>query len=116
MTDAYFASFALAFGEGPAVDVLRIWADGKLIFDKTGANQRVSKNGLGFRFHRGTETELPDPLIESHVGAGQAPAHRGLCTIVFENLPLPDTLSVAVFQVSAVIGHGFPREVTLEVL
>ena len=90
VTYAYFASFALAFGEGPADDVLRIWADGKLIFDKTGANQQVSKNGLRFRFHRGTETELPDPLIESHVGAGQAPAHRGLCTIVFENLALAD--------------------------
>ena len=31
----YFASLALSFGEGPAEDVLRIWADGKLIYDKT---------------------------------------------------------------------------------
>ncbi len=90
VTYAYFASFALAFGEGPAEDVLRIWADGKLIFDKRGTSATVAKPGLRFRFHGGEETELPDPLIESHVGAGQAPAHRGLCTIVFEDLALAD--------------------------
>ena len=35
---AYTASFAIAFAEGPAEDVLRLWADGKLIYDKTGAS------------------------------------------------------------------------------
>jgi hypothetical protein len=38
VTYSYFASFAIAFGEGPAEDVLRIWADGKLIYDKTGSS------------------------------------------------------------------------------
>jgi hypothetical protein len=87
---AYFASFALGFGEGPAEDVLRIWADGKLIYDKTGSSPDVAKPNLRFRFHAGNETQLPDPLIETHVGAGRAPAHRGLCTIVFEDLALAD--------------------------
>lgn len=87
---SYFASFALSFGEGPAEDVLRIWADGKLIYDKTGSSPDVAKPNLRFRFHRGSETQLPDPLIEAHVGAGRAPAHRGLCVIVFEDLALAD--------------------------
>src|SRR5690606_30029345 len=87
---AYFASFALSFGEGPAEDVLRIWADGKLIYDKTGASPDVAKPNLRFRFYPGSETQLPDPLIEAHVGAGRAPAHRGLCLIVFEDLALAD--------------------------
>ena len=90
ITYSYFASFALSFGEGPAEDVLRIWADGKLIYDKTGANLDVSKPDLRFRFHAGEEDQLPDPLIETHVGAGRAPAHRGLVTIVFEDLALAD--------------------------
>ncbi|HSF96431.1 MAG TPA: hypothetical protein VLA52_15505, partial [Thermohalobaculum sp.] len=60
---SYFASFALAFGEGPAEDVLRIWADGKLIYDKTGQNSEVSKSGLRFRFYPGDESQLPDGLI-----------------------------------------------------
>ncbi|HEX6987280.1 MAG TPA: hypothetical protein VF170_18020, partial [Planctomycetaceae bacterium] len=87
---SYFASFALSFGEGPAEDVLRIWADGKLIYDKTGQKADVAKGGLKFRFYPGDESQLPDGLIESHVGAGQAPAHRGLCYIVFEDMPLAD--------------------------
>lgn len=90
VTYSYFASFALSFGEGPAEDVLRIWADGKLIYDKTGSNPDVAKPNLRFRFHVGDETQLPDPLIEAHVGTGRAPAHRGLCTIVFEDLALAD--------------------------
>lgn len=87
---SYFASFALSFGESPAEDVLRIWADGKLIYDKTGSSPDVAKPNLRFRFHRGSESQLPDPLIEADVGAGRAPAHRGLCVIVFEDLALAD--------------------------
>src|SRR5690606_18891335 len=87
---SYFASFALSFGEGPAEDVLRIWADGKLIYDKTGSSPDVAKPNLRFRFYPGNETQLPDPLIEAQVGADRAPAHRGLCVIVFEDLALAD--------------------------
>ena len=86
----YSASFAIAFGEGPAEEVLRIWADGKLIVDRTGQSPRFAKRNLRFRFHPGDETQLPDPLIESHVGDGLAPAHRGLCYLVFEDLALAD--------------------------
>jgi hypothetical protein len=87
---SYTASFAIAFGEGRAEDVLRLWADGKLIYDKTGLEVDVARPGLRFRFHPGSETQLPDPLIEARVGEGRAPAHRGLCQLVFEDLPLAD--------------------------
>lgn len=90
VTYSYFASFALAFGEGPAEDVLRLWADGKLIYDKTGANPDVAKPSLRFRFYPGDDKQLPDPLIEVAVGADRAPAHRGLTYVVFEDLPLAD--------------------------
>ncbi|MCM2563781.1 phage tail protein [Lutimaribacter sp. EGI FJ00015] len=90
---SYAASFALAFGEGPADQVLRLWADGKLIFDRTGAiegSQTVARDGLRMRFYPGDETQLPDPLIASVEGAGSVPAHRGLCYIVFEDFELAD--------------------------
>jgi hypothetical protein len=97
-TYTYSASFAVAFGEGPADDVLRIWADSKLIHDctqwtrsgKTSTTASTTKAGLKFRFYPGNETQLLDPLIEAHVGPGRAPAHRGLVVIVFEDLPLAD--------------------------
>lgn len=90
-TYTYRASFALAFGEGPADQVLRLWADGKLIFDRTGGlqgSQTVSRDGFRMRFYPGDETQLPDPLIEAVEGAGHVPAHRGLCYIVFEDFQL----------------------------
>lgn len=85
----YFSNFAIAFASTEAEDVLRIWADSKLIFDKTGQNI-VRKEGLSFRFYKGDEEQLPDSLIESFEGVGQVPAHRGLVYIVFDDLPLGD--------------------------
>ncbi len=85
-TYAYFASFALGFAEGVADDILRIWADGKLIYDKTGTG--VSIGGVKFRFYTGSETQLPDSLMEADKGTGNVPGHRGLCYVVFDQLPL----------------------------
>ncbi len=90
VTYTYFATFALAFAEGVADDVLRIWADGKLIFDKTGEGDDISKAGLKFRFYSGSETQVPDSLIEADKGANATPAFRGLCYIVFDTLALQD--------------------------
>ena len=40
------------------------------------------------RIYKGTETQMPDSVIEATEGAGNAPAYRGLAYIVFEDLPL----------------------------
>jgi hypothetical protein len=82
----YYADFAVEFGAGPADDVLRIWADWELIYDK----RRDSGAGLDFRFYPGDDDQLPDPLIESDVTPTRCPAFRGTCYIVFERLPLED--------------------------
>lgn len=89
-TYSYFADFALAFAEGQADDVIRIWADGKLIYDKSGTGSLVRKSGLKFRFYGGSETQLPDSIMEADKGVGNVPAHRGLVYIVFDDLPLAD--------------------------
>ena len=85
----YFVSFATAFTATEADSVIRIWADSKLIFDASGT-EVTRKKGLNFRFYRGTETQLPDALIEADVGEGNAPAHRGISYIVFDDLELTD--------------------------
>ncbi|WDR02759.1 glycoside hydrolase TIM-barrel-like domain-containing protein [Devosia algicola] len=72
------ASFAVAFGEGPVQLLGRIWADGQLL----------DPAGLNFRFYDGSDDQLPDSLIEATQGMGAAPAYRGICYIVFEQLPL----------------------------
>jgi hypothetical protein len=84
-TFTYFADFAVALGEGVADDVLRIWGDSKLLYDKTGTGTAI---GANFTFYNGSETQLPDPVIEADKGAGNVPAHRGMAYIVFNDLPL----------------------------
>lgn len=108
----YKASFAMAFCLGPVDEVSRIWADGQLVFDNTSTDERtsaqfdgtdantldkarqrdfsstVSVPGLRFRFYKGAEDQLPDPSVIAKEGEANAPAHRGLCYIVFEDAPL----------------------------
>lgn len=88
-TYTYFATFALAFAEGPAKQVLRVWADGKLIFDNTGIKDDIAKADFNFRFYPGSETQKVDSLIRDDKGAN-APAYRGLTYVVFSALPLAD--------------------------
>jgi len=74
----YFANLAIGLCEGEAALVRRVWADGR----------EVDLTGVEMRFYPGSETQLPDPLIEAKQGTGNAPAFRGLAYVVFERLPL----------------------------
>ncbi|ADM09681.1 gene transfer agent (GTA) orfg15, like protein [Parvularcula bermudensis HTCC2503] len=78
VTYLYTVSLAIALCEGPITRIARIWADGELI----------SLEGIDVRVHHGTETQDPDPLIETVEGSDRAPAYRGIAYVVFENLPL----------------------------
>ena len=82
---SHFLDFAVAFAEGEANEVLRIWSRGELIYDKTDAAN--TNQDIKFRFYPGTETQEPDSLI-SEVHGTSSPAFRGLCYIVFERFPL----------------------------
>src|SRR5215217_8182054 len=74
--DQVGASFAVGFCEGEVSRMGRVWADGQLL----------DTEGLTLRFYRGDEGQLPDGLIEATQGV--APAYRGLCYLVVEQLPL----------------------------
>jgi hypothetical protein len=71
-------SFAVAFCEGEVAHLGRVWADGQVL----------DTDGVTLRFYGGSETQEADSLIEAVQGAGNAPAYRGLCYVVFERLPL----------------------------
>jgi hypothetical protein len=77
-TYQYACSFAIAFCEGEAAALGRVWADGK----------ELELSRFTYRFHRGTETQAPDAFIETIEGAGNVPAYRGICYLVFEEMPL----------------------------
>lgn len=77
-TYSYFVTLAIAIGEGPITRLDRVWADSKLLDLSLGT----------YRIYHGTETQLPDPLIESVHGVGNTPAYRGLSYVVIEDFPL----------------------------
>src|SRR3569623_3574210 len=77
-TTTVLANFAVGLCAGEVSRLGRIWADGELL--ETAA--------LNLRFNRGSEDQLPDSLIEAKQGSGNAPAYRGLCYLVFEQLDL----------------------------
>lgn len=86
-TYQYHGSWAVGLCEGNAnLRLGRIWLDRKIVYDPSGP---VPYGGqLSFTFYPGTETQMPDPMIESYEGQGNVPPHRGLCYIVFNDMPL----------------------------
>jgi hypothetical protein len=77
-TTAYFGNFAIGICEGPVSTIGRIWADGV----------EIDRTKFEIRTYKGTEEQLPDPLIAAKQGAGGAPAFRGTAYAVFEFYPL----------------------------
>jgi hypothetical protein len=75
---SYSISFAVGLGEGRATRLGRVWANGVLL----------DLSQYTVRFHDGAEDQGPDPLIADTEGAGGTPAYRGLCYVVFEDMPL----------------------------
>jgi hypothetical protein len=77
-TYSYAISVAIGLCEGDIRGVGRVWADGT----------ELDLSTINMRVYTGTETQLPDPLIEAVEGAGHTPAYRGLAYVVFEDLDL----------------------------
>lgn len=117
---SYFGSWAVGLCEWlvpPAnPGVLRIWLDNKLVYDTSGASEIVQIPGLVWRFYGGDETQLPDPLIEATVGAAEAPAHRGLAYIVFDDVPLDrfgNRIPQVTVELVGQIVESFPQVATI---
>lgn len=94
-TYTYSCSFALALCEGPIVGVRKIWADGKNIYNAASTSDpdviAASSSLLDhMTLYQGTESQMPDPVIEAHEGAGNVPAYRGQAYLVFNDLALAD--------------------------
>ncbi len=117
-TYTYDCTFAMALCKGPIDGILRIWGDGKLIYDVSGNASRDLYSGDAFydiatsimddagwtlgksssdtsgkfkmRVYKGGEDQLPDSLIEADKGVGSVSAYRGIAYIVFENFELED--------------------------
>jgi hypothetical protein len=101
-TFTYSVNCAVGICEGPISGIRRVWADAKLIYDASprGATEsyedyqaRIFNNGVflaGATFYLGSETQEPDPTIESIEGIGQTSGFRGLAYCVFADFQLEE--------------------------
>jgi len=76
---SYSISFAIGLCEGEILGVDRLWANGA----------PLPFRGIVSRVYRGTDTQLPDPIISAIEGS-DVPAFRGTAYIVFEDFPLDE--------------------------
>lgn len=121
-TYTYTLDFAMGLCEGEIAGIVRMWDNGKLILDAsplTAAEQAIVSGGgyvpdavarfssffnkttelIGggsIRVYPGSETQIPDPLIEADLGVGNTPAYRGLAYIVFDNYPTQQMPNITV--------------------
>lgn len=87
----YRVSAAVAIGAGPMSRLKKVWANNKLIYDVDGPVPDVPVQLFSaIRFYPGSATQLPDPTIESYIGAGKTPAYRGTAYVVLADLQLAD--------------------------
>lgn len=106
-TYSYYRSFAILLCEGEIAGVRRIWANGKLIYDRSippgvdfdnptqgQLNTLTGREALNtawtsrMTIYTGTEDQLPDPVIESFEGVGNVPGYRGYAYVVFDEVQL----------------------------
>ena len=97
-TVGYTVSMLIAICQGPILGVTRVWNAGKLIINTPGAP-------LIGQLYLGDMTQTPDPTYESIVGAGNAPAYRGLSYISLTNFDLGTSGVIPQFSFEVVRGQ-----------
>lgn len=92
-TYSYYANFAVAFSDGIVPGIRKIWFDARVVYDISegaGAKTKAASSRFAqyFTWYDGSETQLPDPTIESFEGVGNVEAYRGTAYIVFHGVPV----------------------------
>lgn len=99
VSNGYTISMLIGICAGPILGVSRVWADGDLIVDSRGAVKPL----IG-ELYLGSMTQTPDPTYEAVVGAGNAPAYRGLAYMALTNFDLGVSGRVPMFSFEVVRG------------
>jgi len=85
-TYTYFLTGRISFAISGATDLVRLWADGKLIYDAAGTGKLVEA-GIDITFYPGGLTQVTDAEEVSRRGA-QIPAYRHLTSVKINRMPL----------------------------
>ena len=110
VTYEYYADFAVAFCEGEA-SITKVWFDQKVVFDESTSTtpDAVLGKNINMTSYEGTETQSPNPDLESAKGVGNVSAYRGLCYAVFTNVFL-NKFGGRIPAVSAEVVRSAPKQ------
>lgn len=100
VTTGYKVSCLIGICQGPILGVSRVWANNELIIDA-----RSGSKPLIGQLYTGDMSQTPDPTYESHVGAGNAPAYRGLAYISLTDFDLGVAGAMPQFSFEVVRGQ-----------
>lgn len=96
----YDVDLLTLLSESRIAGIRRIWSNGELVFDGS-----TAKDGLwnDLRVYTGADDQLPEPTYEAWVGVGNAPAYRGMGTVLIQGLQLGNSGNIPnlTFEVSA---------------
>ena len=87
-TYSYFLTARIGWGIEGADAMIRMWADGKIIFDASGTEQ-ITKAGFNILFYPGGVTQVQDPEEVSRRDT-DIPAYRHLTSTKMNAVPLAD--------------------------
>ena len=83
VTYEYFITMAIAICEGEIDEVIRVWADSKVL------TEDILSSAQGkYNVHFGTEDQMVDDIMAKYLAAGTIPAYRGMAYVVIEDFPL----------------------------
>ncbi len=85
VTYEYFITLAIALFEGPIDEVIRVWADSKVLTEDV-----LSAAQGKYNVHLGDETQGIDDIMSKYLTAGTIPAYRGMAYVVIEDFPLAE--------------------------
>lgn len=89
---SYSCDLMVSVCEGPQAAVLRIWANGRLIWwnngDEEGHADEEVISAANVRIYLGGEDQEPDSLYEADVGTENAVAYRGQVVVMLEGMQL----------------------------
>ncbi len=81
----YFVTLAIAICEGPLDEVIRVWADSKVLTEDV-----LSAAQGKYNVHIGDEAQGVDDIMAKYIDATKLPAHRGMAYVVIEDFLLAE--------------------------
>lgn len=92
-TQHVYRTYAIGVCEGPISKFIRIWRNGKLVYDARGTAWGTNNNQVFLnqaRLYTGSWTQTADSTLQAIWGAANVPAYRGTAYIVVINEDLTD--------------------------